>query len=179
MLVLVYFALGITYFFVFALASVFPYRMKQHQHEKIHRFAVLIPAYKEDAIIADVCRESLKQDYPSDYYDVVVVADSFQDATIEKIKQMNIQVVEVSFERSTKSKALNAALDKLPENRYDLAVILDADNIKFPFKDKSGIYYECKSGSGPPYCKKYEHPFCHSGCYQRRDQQQYFPPGPP
>lgn len=132
MLVLVYFALGITYFFVFALASVFPYRMKQHQHEKIHRFAVLIPAYKEDAIIADVCRESLKQDYPSDYYDVVVVADSFQDATIEKIKQMNIQVVEVSFERSTKSKALNAALDKLPENRYDLAVILDADNIMKP-----------------------------------------------
>ena len=39
-----------------------------------------------------------------------------------------MKLVEVSFEKSTKSKALNAAMAVLDDD-YDIALVLDADNI--------------------------------------------------
>ena len=119
------------YFFVFALASIFPYRLKG-KNTDLHRFAVLIPGYKEDSVILEVVEESLKQTYPKSNYDVVVIADSFKPETLEALRQKNITLIEVSFEKSTKSKALNEALSQLSEEDYDLAVVLDADNIMEP-----------------------------------------------
>ncbi|MTI19679.1 glycosyltransferase [Fulvivirga sp. RKSG066] len=91
-------------------------------------FAVFIPAYKEDGIIVEVAQEALKQSYPQDKYEVVVIADSLQPETLVSLRNLPITVVEVSFEKSTKVKALNKALDLL-KGKYDHAVILDADNV--------------------------------------------------
>jgi cellulose synthase/poly-beta-1,6-N-acetylglucosamine synthase-like glycosyltransferase len=38
----------------------------------------------------------------------------------------------VAFEKSTKAKALNVALEQLDEQDFDIAVVLDADNIMAP-----------------------------------------------
>ncbi|ADB39843.1 glycosyltransferase [Spirosoma linguale] len=92
------------------------------------RMAVLIPAYKEDAVITDTAEQALKQDYPRDAYDVIVIADSLQQDTLDKLAALPITVVEVSFDVSTKAKALNATMSKLSA-AYDVAVILDADNV--------------------------------------------------
>ncbi len=95
---------------------------------KQNRFAVLIPAYKEDAVIINVAEKAIKQQYPSSNYDVVIIADSLQADTLEKLSQLPVKVIEVQFEKSTKVKALRTALEQLPE-AYDIAVILDADNV--------------------------------------------------
>jgi cellulose synthase/poly-beta-1,6-N-acetylglucosamine synthase-like glycosyltransferase len=96
---------------------------------KINRkIAVLIPGYKEDDVITDVALTALKQDYPADRFDVVIIADSFLPETIASLKNLPIRVIEVSFDKSTKSKALNRAMEVL-ENSYEIAVILDADNV--------------------------------------------------
>ena len=92
------------------------------------KFAVLIPGYKEDAVIIDVAKQALKQIYPEDKYDVIVIADSFKKSTLEELKKLNIILIEVSFEKSTKSKALNKAMAEIGDD-YDIALILDADNI--------------------------------------------------
>lgn len=92
------------------------------------RFAVFIPAYKEDGVIFEVAQAALKQTYPTDQYDVVVIADSLQPDTLKKLKTLPIQVIEVAFEKSTKVKALNKALAEL-QGQYDYAVIIDADNV--------------------------------------------------
>jgi cellulose synthase/poly-beta-1,6-N-acetylglucosamine synthase-like glycosyltransferase len=89
---------------------------------------VFIPAYKEDAVIVEVAQNALKQDYPNEYFDVVVIADSMKEETLAKLRALPIIVVEVSFENSTKTKALNKAMNTL-ERKYDIALILDADNI--------------------------------------------------
>ena len=47
------------------------------------------------------------------------------------MKKLPIKVIEVSFENSTKSKALNEAMRRLEKN-YDYAIILDADNLMEP-----------------------------------------------
>ncbi|SOD93132.1 glycosyltransferase family 2 protein [Spirosoma fluviale] len=96
------------------------------------RILVLIPAYKEDTVIIDSVKANLKQNYPSDLYDLVVIADSFQPHTINQLKEMPIKVVEVSFAVSSVSKALNAALMHFPVGSYDIAVVADADNHMAP-----------------------------------------------
>ena len=95
------------------------------------RIALLIPAYKEDKVIIQTVQSALRQLYPVGKAQVIVVADSLERATLNKLNALHIKVMEVAFEKSTKAKALNAALQILPES-FDMAVILDADNIIRP-----------------------------------------------
>ncbi|MGF7138060.1 glycosyltransferase family 2 protein [Roseimarinus sediminis] len=94
----------------------------------MRKMAVLIPGYKEDAVIVDVANDALNQKYPKELFDVVVIADSFRQETIDALKALSIILVEVSFEKSTKSKALNKAMETIGNN-FDVAVVLDADNL--------------------------------------------------
>jgi cellulose synthase/poly-beta-1,6-N-acetylglucosamine synthase-like glycosyltransferase len=127
-ILIIYLGFAAVYVFIFAFASIFPYRQKQPEVSVQRKMAVLIPGYKEDAVIVDVAKEALVQDYPADKYDVVVIADSFQPETLEKLAALPIKLVEVSFDVSTKSKALNKAMADIGD-AYEVAVILDADNV--------------------------------------------------
>lgn len=129
LVIISYLAFGTLYIFIFSVAGLFKLREAHPLDEKIHKIAVLIPGYKEDAVILEAAEEALRQDYPSDSYDVVVIADMFKPETIVRLKSLPVKLIEVSFKESTKSKALNAGMDRLPENYYDIALVLDADNI--------------------------------------------------
>jgi len=123
--------LSVLYIFIFSLAGLF-YRQKAYPPEPgLRKIAVLIPGYKEDIVIREVANDALLQDYPWEYCDVVVIADSFQPETIEYLNSLPIKVIEVNFDKSTKSRALNKAMELLPET-YEIAVILDADNLMAP-----------------------------------------------
>ncbi|GAB4424778.1 MAG: glycosyltransferase family 2 protein [Bacteroidia bacterium] len=97
-------------------------------HEALARIAVFIPAYREDAVILHSAREALRLDYPTSHWRLVVVADGLQPGTLMQLRQLPLEVVVVHFDKSTKSKALNAAMGQLGGS-YDLALIFDADNI--------------------------------------------------
>ena len=139
---LIYFGFAAIYVLIFAFAGIFNRRQKMTPDPKKRKFAVLIPGYKEDGVIVDVAKEALKQSYPKAYFDVVIIADSFQSQTLEELKKLPIKLVEVSFEVSTKSKALNKAMSVLSDN-YDVALILDADNVmEFDFIEKVNQAFE-------------------------------------
>ncbi|WP_266363992.1 glycosyltransferase [Tellurirhabdus rosea] len=106
-----------------------PQGPKANQKSGNTRFAVLIPAYREDSVIIQTATQALQQSYPSDAYDVVVIADSLQPDTVEQLSRLPLRVVEVHFEKSTKAKSLNTALGQLRPTDYDAVVVLDADNI--------------------------------------------------
>jgi len=89
----------------------------------------MVPGYKEDAVILETAKEAFNQDYPKELFDVIIIADSFSKETLEKLSTMPITLIEVSFDKSTKAKALNKAMATLPGGLYDIALILDADNI--------------------------------------------------
>lgn len=93
------------------------------------RFVLFIPCYKGDEVILSTVKENLKVDYPKDRYRLVVIADSLKPETIDKLKTYPLEVVEVSFENSTKVKALRAAAAVIPTEDYDYASILDIDNV--------------------------------------------------
>jgi cellulose synthase/poly-beta-1,6-N-acetylglucosamine synthase-like glycosyltransferase len=96
------------------------------------RLAVLIPAYKEDQVIVATVADALQQTYPRDQFDVVVIADSLQPATLESLRETAARLIPVQFAESTKAKAINRALELLPEKKYDGVVILDGDNLMAP-----------------------------------------------
>lgn len=96
------------------------------------RIGVLIPAYKEDAVIVESVRTNLRQEYPADCFELIVIADSMRPATLARLSDLPIRVIEVSFAISTVAKAINAALARLPDERYDIIVVSDADNHMSP-----------------------------------------------
>jgi len=123
-----YFVLATLYIFIYGVAGLF-YRQKQLKLVKRKRkFAVLIPGYKEDEVIVHVAEEALKQDYPKENYEVIIIADSFKKKTLDELNKLPITVVEVVFEVSKKSKALNKCMEVIGDD-YDVALILDADNV--------------------------------------------------
>lgn len=127
-IVLAYLAWGAFYQFFFSVAGRFFKNKPLANATRLRRMAVFIPSYKEDAVILQSAKAALQQNYPSDAYQIIVIADKLKAETIAELKSMPIQVVEVAFEQSTKAKALNVAL-KTIEGKYDIAVVLDADNV--------------------------------------------------
>lgn len=99
----------------------------QTDNNLINRIAILIPAYKEDSVIEKVSQEMNQLVYPKSAYDIYVIADSMKESTIERIKEL-VNVINVSFKKSTKSKSINYAFAQIKKN-YDLVVISDGDNI--------------------------------------------------
>ena len=97
--------------------------------EKKATIAILIPAYKEDEVIISVSEQMMTLDYPAECYTVFVIADQLKDKTIESLKSIGVNVVPVSFEKSTKAKSLNYCLDKISPDDFDMVLISDADNI--------------------------------------------------
>lgn len=120
--------LATLYILLFSIASLFYKQKKYADNGNLKKIAVLIPGYKEDGVIIDVANLALQQDYPSNLYDVVIIADSFKKETLNTLQTLPIKLIEVSFDQSTKSKALNKAMATL-ERDYDIAVVLDADNV--------------------------------------------------
>jgi cellulose synthase/poly-beta-1,6-N-acetylglucosamine synthase-like glycosyltransferase len=124
-------AIATLYILFFAIAGLFYKKPVLKKPSRNRQIVVLIPGYREDSVIVEVAKAALVQDYPKEYFDIVVIADSFQPETIEKLGTLPIKVLEVQFDKSTKSKALNKALALL-EFSYEICVVLDADNIMSP-----------------------------------------------
>ncbi len=123
-----YFTISCLYILVFAIAGHFYKKNRSTAAKSQSKMAVLIPSYKEDSVIVEVAKSALEQNYETENFDVVVIADSLKEATLNELKLLPIILIEVSFEKSTKAKALNNAMATLNES-YDYAIVLDADNI--------------------------------------------------
>lgn len=127
--VFVYLAINCIYFFIIAIAGRIIKSPAYSVNPVKKRIAILIPAYKEDAIIVHTALEAKKHDYPAGKFDVFVAADHLKKETIASLKQLDINILEVQFDSGSKAKSLNKLLNWIPEKEFDVAVILDADNI--------------------------------------------------
>jgi cellulose synthase/poly-beta-1,6-N-acetylglucosamine synthase-like glycosyltransferase len=92
------------------------------------RMCVFIPAYRTDEVILETAPAAQQHAYQGQLQ-VYVIADGLRPATIQALRSQGIKAIEVQFEKSTKGKALLAALQVVPASSYDIAVILDVDNV--------------------------------------------------
>jgi cellulose synthase/poly-beta-1,6-N-acetylglucosamine synthase-like glycosyltransferase len=121
-------AIQVVYLFIFSVAGRFYTEKKVATGLPLKRFVIYIPAYKEDAVILNTAKDAIALDYPKDLFRVIIIADSLKKTTLETLTQMPLQVVEVVFEKSTKAKALNRAIEQT-QGIFDYAIVFDADNI--------------------------------------------------
>ena len=128
----VYLVINTAYFVFIAIAGRLYRTPKYGLNAKKKKIAVLIPTYKEDHIVVNTARKAAEHDYPSDSFDVFVAADQLKKETIEQLRAIPVNVLEVQFELSSKARSLNRLLNHIPANTYDVAIILDADNIMLP-----------------------------------------------
>ena len=103
------------------------------------RFLVLYPAYKEDRVIINAVENFLLQDYPASHYRVAVISDHMQPETNDYLNQLPITLLEPVFEKSSKAKAMQYAIEmvesgqlKVEGGKFDQVVVLDADNVVRP-----------------------------------------------
>ncbi len=121
----------VAYLLLFAIASKFS-RPARYPDCAPGRFCVLFPAYKEDRVIEQAVRSFLKQDYPRELYDVVVISDQMQPTTNDRLNTLPIIVLQANYAHSSKAKALTLAVDRTVHRHYDAYIIMDADNLTTP-----------------------------------------------
>lgn len=99
------------------------------------RLVVLVPAHDEAALIARCVRSLTAQTYPSDLYDVVVIADNCTDDTAAIARSAGADVL-VRNEPNARGKgrALRWAIDQVVarEPEPDGIVVVDADSVAVP-----------------------------------------------
>jgi len=95
---------------------------------RLNKFLILYPAYKEDKVIINAVKQFLLQKYPKDLYNVIVISDHMQPETNKQLSKLPITLLQPTFEKSSKAKAMQYAIENV-NNNYDNVVILDADNV--------------------------------------------------
>ena len=94
-------------------------------------YLILYPAYNEDRVIVNSVQKFLAQYYPYSCFHVAVISDHMQPDTNEKLATLPITLLQPVFEKSSKAKAMQYAMDQI-KGDYDFIVILDADNVVEP-----------------------------------------------
>lgn len=98
---------------------------------RLNKFLVLYPAYKEDKVIINAVKKFLLQKYPKDLYTVIVISDHMQPETNNELSKLPITLLQPTFEKSSKAKAMQFAIDNVKDD-FDNVIILDADNVVRP-----------------------------------------------
>lgn len=123
-------ALTVLYMAVYAVASLFEKSSVLNKAKIQNRIVVLIPSYQQDDVIEHTVISILGQTYPQRMFDVVVISDHQREMTNMRLAQYPITLLTPDFAESTKAKSLQFAILNLPEFKiYDIALVLDADNI--------------------------------------------------
>lgn len=91
-------------------------------------FLVLYPAYNEDRVIVPSVRNFLGQYYPYDGFHVAVISDHMQPETNQALSELPITLLQPTFEKSSKAKAMQYAMSQIKEE-YDYVIVMDADNV--------------------------------------------------
>lgn len=122
-------SLMVLYILILGIASFFKPSRKLKESSRLNKFIILFPAYGEDQVIVNSVSSFLKQDYPEDLFDVIVISDHMKEETNNNLRKLPIDLLIATYADSSKAKALNLAADYLKDKTYDILVVMDADNV--------------------------------------------------
>lgn len=108
-------------------------RKKKALQAPMHRFAVLIAARNEEAVIGKLIDSIKAQSYPGRLVKIFVAADNCTDATADAARSHGAEVYErYDMKRRGKGYALDFLLREIKlrgHGRFDGYIVLDADNV--------------------------------------------------
>jgi len=132
------------YLGVFAITSLFVRHSETPKAKKQNRFIVLIPSYKGGKNLEMTVKSILGQSYTQRQFDVTVIADHEDEMTMFHLAQQPITLLTPNFERQSRIKSLQLAINNLPQFKiYDAVVILEAgDVVETEFLEQVNDAYE-------------------------------------
>lgn len=131
LLIAIIFFICYSYQFLYVIAS-FLKKEQPYQEAKPHRFAVLIAARNEEAVIEHLIDSINKQTYDQGEVAVFVVADNCTDSTAKRARNMGAVVYErFNQTKVGKGYAMDYLLDKMEHDYepFDGYFVFDADNL--------------------------------------------------
>ena len=122
-------ALAVLYMLIYTIASLFYTKRDVPKTKQLNRFIVLIPSYNNPGVVQTV-KSVLAQSYPMRLFDVTVISDHNDEMTNFRLAQEPVTHLIPNFEKSTKAKALQLAVNNLPQFKiYDIAIVLDGGSV--------------------------------------------------
>ena len=137
-------SLTILYLGFFAITSLFVRHSDTPRAKKQNRFIILIPSYNNGRSLEMTVKSILGQSYSQRSFDVTVIADHEDEMTLFHLAQQPITLLTPNFEKSTRTKSLQLAINNLPQFKiYDVAIILEAGDVVEPeFLEQMNDAYE-------------------------------------
>ena len=122
------------YQIVFLFISFFTKPKRYPETDKRFKYAFIISARDEEAVISEACKSIRAQNYPAELIDIYVVADNCTDDTAAVARGCGAIVLErQDLSRIGKGFALEAIFDHIKSTRgldaYDGYFVMDADNV--------------------------------------------------
>lgn len=120
-------------YYIFFLPFAFRKKNCYKSHSPKCRFAVLVAARNEQAVIGNLVESLLAQNYPKELYDVFVIPNNCTDQTELVAKNAGAKIITCNRPVSTKGEVLEQVVEKLlKQNKYDAMCVFDADNVVDP-----------------------------------------------
>ena len=137
-------ALTVLYLGIFAFTSMFARHSETPKAKNQNRFIILIPSYKSGKSVEMTVNSILGQTYPQRLFDVTVIADHENEITMFHLAQQPVTLLTPNFDKSSRTKSLQLAINNLPQFKiYDVVIILDAGDVVEPeFLDQMNDAYE-------------------------------------
>jgi len=109
-----------------------------------NRFIILIISQKNGKSVLQTVNSILGQTYPQRLFDVTVIAEQEDEITMFHLAQQPVTLITPNFEKSSRTKSLQLAVNNLPQFKiYDTVIILDAGDIVEPeFLEQMNDAYE-------------------------------------
>ncbi len=124
---MVFLGFNVAYILIYAIAGHFHKIEVFPKAKRLANVLVVIPAYKDDAVIVNSALRNRDQEYLKSKLDILVIGDHLKEETYLSLEMNNIKSCKLNLATSTKAKAINTALSTIKKD-YDLVVILDANN---------------------------------------------------
>lgn len=114
-----------------------PFALRRRRSFAAHapkcRFAVLVAARNEQAVIGHLVESLLAQDYPDDLFDVYVIPNNCTDHTEQAARAAGAQILTCPFPVRSKGDVLRQVVAMLQkQGRHDAICVFDADNVVDP-----------------------------------------------
>ena len=158
------------YFVIYGLIGLFRKIRYPHDPEHLNRFAVLIPARNEEAVIGNLLDSLKEMDYPDDLYDVYAIVNNCTDHTEDVVRRHGANVLKCEMPVHSKGDVLKFAFNQLMKQdpSVDAFVIFDADNVVDPqfLKEMNASREEGYEISQGRRLGKNSHDDALSGCYE-------------
>lgn len=124
----IYLLLNCAYLAFFGVVGLLPMSKSKKEAKHFRKIAVLFPTYQENVVIIDSVKSALSHAYQGTF-EVVVIADGLLPETLATLRSLGAKVIEVFFEKSTKGKAMQFAMNQLKNEGFEMTLVMDVDNI--------------------------------------------------